>query len=98
MLRSKFLIFQGNREFWRNSSAIYNLGIRDAECDKNTNKQREDYVEIALLMFYPFCNLADIQLEGSFWKLFFRDLQLFKHKTNNKSVGKGFQNHPKHRK
>ena len=39
---------------------------------------REDYAKIALLMFNPLPKLDDIMMDGSYWKLFYRELCLFK--------------------
>ena len=40
---------------------------------------QEDDAKIALLMIYLFRKLEDIQLDGSYWKLFHRELQMIKH-------------------
>lgn len=57
---------------------VFKLQIPDKECDKNAIEQREYYAKIAMLMFYPFQNFDDLQLNGSYWKLFFQELQFFK--------------------
>jgi hypothetical protein len=36
--------------------------------------QKYHYAKIALLIFYPFRKLEDIQLDGSYWNLFHREL------------------------
>ena len=54
------------------------LHFHDDDCDKNTCEIHEDHIKIAVLMFYLFHKLEDIQLDGSYVKLFHRDLQLFK--------------------
>jgi hypothetical protein len=40
-------------------------------------------------LFNPFRKLADLQIDGSYWNLFFRELQLFK-KNKNPFGKKGF--------
>ncbi len=48
----------------------------------NTTKPTEEslekceiYAKMALLMFYPFRCLADLRIEGSYWKFFYQQLQ-----------------------
>ena len=64
--------------------------ICNSECDENTHDKREDYAKIALMMFYPFRKLEDLQLNGSYWNLFFRELQLFKKNERTTMWKKGF--------
>ena len=56
-----------------------------------THQIREEYAKIALLMFYPFRTIEDIQLEGSHWKLFERELDLFNNGENTTMWTKGFE-------
>ncbi len=67
------------------------LQIHDKKCDENTTGLRKDYAKIALMMFYPFRTLVGIQIYGSNWKLFFRELQLFKNNENTTMWKKGFE-------
>ena len=54
-----------------------NLCIRKQKCGENTTELREEYAKLALLMFYPLRKLEDIQIDGSYWNLFQRELFLF---------------------
>ena len=54
------------------------LEVTEATVDKKVMCRREDYAKMALLIFYPFCTLGDLQLDGSYWKLFWRELCLHK--------------------
>ena len=53
--------------------------------------KREMYAKIALLMFYPFRQLNDLKCNGSYWKLYHRELK--KHINNEETVfwKKGFE-------
>ena len=42
-------------------------------------------------MFYPFRTLVDIQMDDSYWKLFYRELQLFKKNESTTLRKKGFK-------
>ena len=48
----------------------------EGEENPHTNCMREEYAKMALLMFYPHRTLNDLKLNGSHWKLFFRELKL----------------------
>ena len=52
------------------------IGDKNKEVGNKTKQAREEYAKIALFMFYPLRCLADIKLNESYWKLFFRELQL----------------------
>jgi hypothetical protein len=52
---------------------------------------REDYAKIALLMFHPLQKLDDIMMDGSYWKLFYRDLRKFKRNEMTTMWKKGFE-------
>ena len=67
------------------------LCLHDNDCDENIREMHEDYAKIALLMFCPFRKLEDIQLDGSYWKLFHRELQMFKNHKVTTMWLKGFE-------
>jgi hypothetical protein len=71
--------------------SIFNLRIGKQECDENTTELREEYAKLALLMFYPLRKLEDIQIDGSYWNLFQRELFLFKRNENTTMWKKGFE-------
>ena len=71
--------------------SISNLCIRKKECDENTTELREEYTKLALLMFYPLQKLEDIQIDGSYWNLFQRELFLFKRNEKTTMWKKGFE-------
>ena len=71
--------------------SIFNLRIQVNDCDENTTEMREDYAKISLLMFYPFQQLDDIVINGSYCKLFYRELCLFKRNKTTTIWKKGFE-------
>ena len=71
--------------------SISNLRIRKQECGENTTELREEYAKQGLLMFYPLRKLEDIQINGSYWNLFERELFLFKRNENTTMWKKGFE-------
>ena len=71
--------------------SIFNLCIGKQECDENTAALREEYAKLALLMFYPLRKLEDIQINGSYWNLFQKELFLFKRDENTTMWKKGFE-------
>jgi hypothetical protein len=56
--------------------SIFKLRMHDDEWNENTHelRLRENYAKIALITFYPFRKLADLQINGSYWNVFFREL------------------------
>ena len=44
---------------------------------EEVEEKREDYANMALMMFYPFRTLEELKLAGSYWKLFERELKLY---------------------
>ncbi len=54
------------------------LRLNDSEVDDCTTAYRESYAKMALLMFHPFRTIGDIQLQGSFWKLYKQQLDMYK--------------------
>ena len=71
--------------------SIFNLLIRNMEYDENTAELREEYAKLALLMFYPLWKLEDIQIDGSYWNLFQRELFVFKWNEKTTMWKKGFE-------
>ena len=71
--------------------SIHKLRLHENDCDEITQEMREDYAKIALLMFYPLRKLGDIQFEGSYWKLFRRELTKFKRNEKTTMWLKGFE-------
>ena len=56
---------------------VEDLEIRSTSSSEEAQVAREDYAKVALLMFYPFRMLDDITQDGSYWKLFCSELELF---------------------
>ena len=54
------------------------LRLNDSEVDDCTTSYRESYAKMALLMFHPFRTIDDIQLQGSFWKMYKQQLDMYK--------------------
>lgn len=67
------------------------LEVTEATVDEKVMCRREDYAKMALLMFYPFRTLGDLQLDGSYWKLFWRELCLHKEGKKYSFWTKGFE-------
>ena len=51
----------------------------------------QDYAKITLFLFYLLRKLEDIQLDGSYWKLFYREFQMFKNHKVTIMWLKGFE-------
>ena len=58
---------------------------------EETQRIREEYAKIALLMFYPFRTVDDIKLQGSHWKLFQRELESYNNGENTVMWKEGFE-------
>lgn len=58
---------------------------------EETQRIREEYAKIALLMFYPFRTVEDIKLQGSHWKLFQRELESYNNGENTVMWKEGFE-------
>ena len=58
---------------------------------EETQRIREEYAKIALLMFYPFRTIEDIKLQGSHWKLFQRELESYNNGENTVMWKEGFE-------
>ena len=72
-------------------SEIRLLDLTSNHIHEETKRIREEYAKIALLMFYPFRTIEDIQLDGSHWKLFQRELDLYQNGRNTTMWAKGFE-------
>ena len=48
--------------------SIEDLNLNNDAVSNKDNKKRESYAKMALLMFNPFRNEEDIQIEGRYWK------------------------------
>jgi hypothetical protein len=44
------------------------LQLNSTKPAEESLEKREIYAKMALLMFYPFRSLADLTIEGSYWK------------------------------
>ena len=51
----------------------------------------EMYAKMALLMFYPFCQLTELTSKKSYWKKFHRELTKHNNKENTIFWKKGFE-------
>lgn len=49
---------------------IPELQIGNGSCSRQTKNMRENYAKCALMLFYPFTDLMDLQHRGSYWKKF----------------------------
>ena len=70
---------------------VEDLDLQNKHPCEFTQQKREDYSKQALLMFYPHQKLADIMLDESHWKLFFRELELYRSDQPTVFWKKGFQ-------
>ena len=68
---------------------LLNLHVKDV--DEQTIQLREHYAKMALLMFYPYRTKADLTVENSHWKLFYRELTTHTSGSITKFWPKGFQ-------
>jgi hypothetical protein len=62
---------------------------QDKPTEESCNK-RKMYAKMALLMFYPFCQLNKLTCAGSYWKKFYKELQHHLNKETTKFWKKGF--------
>ncbi len=69
---------------------LKDLQLNTMKPTEESHEKREIYAKIALLMFYPFRCLADLRIEGSYWKKFYQQLQ--NHLKHKKTIfwHKGF--------
>lgn len=70
--------------------SIENLEWNRTEGNETVDKFRDDYAKLALLMFYPFRTLADLKLDGSYWKRFSTELSCYKNGKDFTFWEKGF--------
>ena len=54
------------------------LCLNNSEVNDCTTAYWENYAKMALLMFHPFRTVEDIQIEGSFWKMYKNQLDIYK--------------------
>jgi len=59
--------------------------------DEDTKHLREVYAKVALLMFYPHRKLNNLKKRGSYWKMFWHNLELYRHEEKTTFWKKGFQ-------
>ena len=57
--------------------------MTDSVADEAVEENREYYAKMALLMFYPFRTLEDLKADGSYWKKFEGQLQMFSEDQKN---------------
>lgn len=73
---------------------LANLNIDSASSTSKSSiiidEYREDYARIALLMFYPYRKLEDIMINGSYWAVFKRELDLYRQEKETTMWRKGF--------
>ncbi len=58
---------------------------------EKTHDAREMYAKMALLMFYPFRQLKDLKVDGSYWRQFHKQLQCHLKQKHTKFWEKGFE-------
>jgi hypothetical protein len=56
---------------------IEELDLSSDNPTEEEQEKREDYAKMALIMFYPFRTLKELKSDGSYWKLFQRELNLY---------------------
>ena len=56
-------------------SNIEDWKIDGTQVGNDIYKIREDYAKISLLVFYPHPQLDDLVSDGSYWRLFYKDLK-----------------------
>ena len=59
------------------------LKMTESVADEAVEENREYYAKMALLMFYPFRTLEDLKADGSYWKKFEGQLQMFSEDQKN---------------
>ena len=67
------------------------LKMDKTNANAETKKSRENYTNIALLMFYPYHKLDDLKMNGSYWKLFTVELKKHREMASDRTFwGPGF--------
>ncbi len=67
------------------------LGLQHDKLTEYTHDRREMYAKMALLMFYPFQQLNDLKVDGSYWTQFHKQLQQHLKRKQTKFWEKGFE-------
>ncbi len=67
------------------------LGLQQANSTEKTHDKREMYAKMALMMFYPFQQLNNLTVDGSYWKKNHKQLQRHLEQKRTKFWGKGFE-------
>ena len=57
--------------------------MTESEIDEEVKENREYYAKIVLLMFYPVWMLKDLKTDGSYWKKFEGQLQMYSEEQKN---------------
>ena len=55
---------------------VKDLKMNEDNVEDDTYKLREDYAKLALMMFYPYRILEDLQCCDTYWRLFTKELEL----------------------
>ena len=58
--------------------------------DEETKHLREIYAKFVLLMFYPCRKLSDLKKHGSYWSLFYSQLECYRKREKTTFWKKGF--------
>ena len=69
---------------------IEDLNLNSDVVSNEVNEKRESYAKMALLMFHPFRNKRDIQIEGSYWKKFNYERIKWGNKEETTFLAEGF--------
>ncbi len=67
------------------------LGLQHDKSTEYTHDKWEMYAKMALLMFYPFQQLNDLKVDGSYWTQFHKQLQRHLKRKQTKFWEKGFE-------
>jgi hypothetical protein len=71
--------------------ALNELQLNAKNPTEDSIDKREMYAKMALLMFYPFCQLTDLTCKKSNWKKFHQELTKHNKKENTIFWKKGFE-------
>ena len=67
------------------------LELQHDNSTEKTHDTREMYAKMALLMFYPFWQLKDLKVDGSYWRQFHKQLQCHLKQKHTKFWENGFE-------
>ena len=67
------------------------LELQHDNSTEKTHDAREMYAKMALLMFYPFRQLKDLKVDGSYWRQFHKQLQCQLKQKHTKFWENGFE-------